>query len=129
MSKLKLVLIRGASGSGKSTLAKTEYVSKGYKHYEADMFFYDDKGIYLYNKNLIKQAHNWCINKTEESLQNGDNVVVSNTFIRLWEIEPYEELAKIYQADLDIIICKNNFNNIHNVPDEIIKRHIETFEI
>lgn len=128
MSELKLALLRGPAGSGKSTLAKAEYVTKGYKHYEADMFFIDEYGVYIYNRNLIKEAHEWCINQTEKELQNGNNVVVSNTFIRLWELIPYQNLAKLYNADVEIQICMKTYKNIHNIPNDIVKRHIENFE-
>lgn len=112
MPALKLTLIRGLPGSGKSTLAKTiEAV-----HLEADMYFVNEKGIYNFDPVLLAKAHYWCREKCEQLLQQGQSVVVSNTFIKQWEMDAYRALASKYKAMLKIKICSGNFKNIHNVP-------------
>jgi len=109
-----LILIRGISGSGKSTLAKQ---MKGFKHYEADMFFMID-GKYCYEPTKIKEAHAWCQRKTLQALRSGKDVVVSNTFTRLWEMKPYLQMGYPVQ----IIEAKGKWKNIHNIPDYVIER-------
>lgn len=83
---MELVLIRGLPGSGKSTYARRFY--SGYVHCEADHYFYDKDGVYRYNPDLIRQAHAACQKKAREALRSGKSVVVSNTFVRQWEMLP-----------------------------------------
>lgn len=122
---MELVLIRGVPGSGKSTLAKQ---MKGYQHFEADMFFTDESGVYKYDASRIKQAHEWCQNMTDSALQIGADVVVSNTFTRRFEIQPYFDMANRYGADLKIITATGNYKNVHGVPDEIIQKMRDRWE-
>lgn len=122
---MELVLIRGVPGSGKSTLAKQ---MKGYQHFEADMFFTDESGVYKYDASRIKQAHEWCQNMTDAALQIGSDVVVSNTFTRRFEIQPYIDMANRYGADLKIITATGNYKNVHGVPDEIIQKMRDRWE-
>lgn len=122
---MKLVLIRGVPGSGKSTLAKQ---MKGYQHFEADMFFTDESGVYKYDASRIKQSHEWCQNMTDAALQIGSDVVVSNTFTRRFEIQPYIDMANRYGADLKIITATGNYKNVHGVPDEIIQKMRDRWE-
>jgi len=126
---MKLVLIRGIPGSGKSTLAKDEYVSKGYKHFEADMYFYDNSGVYKFDHNLIKEAHKWCQNSVSETMSRGQPVVVSNTFVKNWEMSFYKDLAIKHNYEVEVIICRGQYKNIHNVPDEIVTRMESSFEL
>ena len=81
---LKLTLIRGLPGSGKSTLAKTLSA----RHFEADMYFVNEHGEYLYQADKIGDAHHWCKKMTRKALEQGESVVVSNTFVQRWEIVP-----------------------------------------
>ncbi|MCL9783166.1 ATP-binding protein [Vibrio sp. S4M6] len=114
---LTLTLIRGLPGSGKSTLAKTF----GAAHFEADMYFLDSNGVYVFDPSKLRQAHAWCQLKTGQALSLGQSVVVSNTFCRLWEMRPYEKLAKRYRAQLRILECTGQYDNVHGVPDEAIR--------
>ena len=118
----KLLLIRGLPGSGKSTLAK-EFVKLGYIHFEADMFFCSS-GEYVYNREQLPLAHKWCFNSAKFALSLNQNVVVSNTFSQLWELEEYRKL----DADIQIIECQGEFGNIHNIPDITIERMIKRWE-
>lgn len=116
-SRLKLILIRGLPGSGTSTLAKTYKMD----HFEADMYFISSRGEYVFQPEKLKQAHAWCRYKTGQSLANQRSVVVSNTFVRLWEMKSYEKLANKYGAKLEIIECKGEYSNIHGVPEKTIE--------
>jgi predicted kinase len=115
-TSLKLTLIRGLPGSGKSTLAKTFNAA----HYEADMYFLDADGEYHYDARKIADAHAWCQKQVESALAANQDVVVANTFVRLWEMKAYKILAKRYKAELEIIVCRGRYLNIHGVSDDVI---------
>ncbi|CAH0539698.1 ATP-binding protein [Vibrio marisflavi] len=117
-STLKLILIRGLPGSGKSTLAKKYQMN----HYEADMYFVNEQGKYIFDASKLKQAHAWCQYKVGQSLSLGQSAVVSNTFVRLWEIKPYQKMAQKYGAKFEIIECHATYANTHGVPQESIDR-------
>lgn len=104
----KLILVRGLPGAGKSTIAKK---MSGFIHVEADNYFIIN-GEYVFDKSKLTEAHRWCIKKTRELLKEGRNVVVANTFIKTLEMEPYFTLG----FDVEIIIAKGNYQNIHDVP-------------
>ena len=77
-----LYIVRGIPGSGKTTYAE----GLGLKHhYETDQFWGED---YAFDPSRLREAHQWCQDVTETALADGNDVVVSNTFIRQWEIEP-----------------------------------------
>ena len=108
-AKPRLVLIRGVPGSGKSTRARN---FKGYVHFEADMYFTKD-GVYSFDPDLLPAAHQWCIQKTRETLEQGSKVVVSNVFANAWEIKPYVELKYPYEL-IQAIICLFLFARRHS---------------
>jgi len=117
----ELILIRGVSGSGKTTMAKRDFPD--HEHFEADMFFEKD-GKYCYDRKYIKEAHKWCNDKTDEALKQGKNVVVSNTFIRAWEMNPYFNMG----ASIKVIEATGNYDNIHGIAKADIKKMKERFE-
>lgn len=115
---LTLTLIRGLPGSGKSTLAKAIPAV----HLEADMYFVNEQGEYQYRAEEIGDAHQWCQQQTDYWLQQGKSVVVSNTFVKQWEMTVYKKLARKHKAKLNIIVCRERYGNIHGVDDEVIER-------
>ncbi len=118
----EIVIIRGVPGSGKTTMAKRDFPS--HKLIEADQFFIGENGIYEYDRSKIKEAHKWCQKTALESLKRGENIVVANTFIKIWEMQPYFDMG----YSKKVIIANGNFNNIHNVPPDIVKRMRDNFE-
>jgi predicted kinase len=125
---MRLVLIRGVPGSGKTTLARDEYVKNGFAHFEADMFFETVNG-YKFDKDLISEAHKWCQWSAKAALYQGRNVVVSNTFTRAWEMEPYFDMAVTFGIEPEVIICDGAFQNVHGVPDSVVAQMRERFEV
>ena len=120
---MKLTLIRGLPGSGKSTMAK----AMGCFHVEADMFHVRD-GVYQWDLANVKKAHAWCARMVEQALEMGMDVVVSNTFVKRWEMERYEELAREAHATLNVIVATGNYKDVHDVPAATLARMRESWE-
>lgn len=121
----KLTLIRGLPGSGKSTKAKQMLRDDiNLFHVEADMYFTDADGNYNWKPQEVKYAHEWCLNITKVFLSKGRNVVVSNTFTKKWELQPYIDLGYEYE----IVECTGKFKNVHNVPEETIEKMRKRWE-
>lgn len=128
-----LYLLRGLPGAGKSTLAK----KLGDAHFEADMYFTNENGQYIFNGADIKKAHEWCQNEVQLAMilnhTSGlnESIVVSNTFTQEWEMEPYYKLAETYGYRVFSLIVENRHGgeNLHNVPEDKIKAMRERFEV
>ena len=127
-----LYIVRGVPGSGKSTFAK----SLGGSHFETDNFFMVD-GEYKFDGSKIKDAHAWCQNavNTAMILNNtaglNETIVVSNTFTQEWEMTPYFEMAETHGYRVFSIIVENRHGGVneHNVPEEILTKMRDRFEI
>ena len=127
----QLILIRGLPGSGKSTMAR-DLLDRGLvsAHYEADKFLMDERsfmdtdeyGVYLFDHTRLKEAHEWCQNSTRDSLERGESVVVSNTFVKRWEMKPYLAMADELGIELVVHTCTEDYGSIHGVPPDAIER-------
>ena len=128
---MKLLIVRGVSGSGKSTYAKAKLVDETAMNWfwcEADQFFYQNKEkTYQFDPKFLASAHRWCRNNVENLLVMGHNVIVSNTFTRLWEYQPYLDLAKSCGAEVEIHVCKGEYKSIH-APDDVVLRQKANWE-
>jgi predicted kinase len=120
--KFDLVLIRGLPGSGKTTLAKI-FESNGYRHFEADQFF-EVRGKYLYDPRKVKAAHVWCAKIAERAIGKGQQVVVSNTFIKIISMRLYLALAK----NPLIISATGTWQNVHGVTDQAVVKMAAEWE-
>lgn len=124
---MQLVLIRGLPGSGKSTLAKEAVATLGCDHFEADQYFMLS-GTYVFDASKFKEAHGMCQYNTRSALAAGRDVIVSNTFSQLWEIDIYSQIAKEFGAELDVVTATGNYGSIHSVPAEAIERMRDRWE-
>ena len=111
----RLVMVRGLPGSGKTTVASVLKLL-GYQHFEADMFFVGNDGVYRHDSSRIGEAHTWCQSSVKAALDRGERVVVCNTFTRLKEIEPYLAMT----SDVQVLEAGGRWRNQHGVPLEKI---------
>ena len=134
---MKLILIRGLPGSGKSTLAKKLLEKEGQSendgHFEADMYYIMKDGEYHFNPTLIRNAHQWCQSAVRKYFETQmgymvDTCVVSNTFTKHWEMQPYLDIAKEFGADVEIVVMRENYGSIHNVPQDVMQRMRDGWE-
>lgn len=131
MEKKALILLRGLPGSGKSTLAEL-LAEKTYPVYSADDFFIDAKGVYNFDRERLKEAHERCQMNTEESMRNGvSKIFVANTFTQEWEMGEYVLLASHYDYQIHFVIVENRHgnSNIHGAPDEAVERMRNRFRV
>lgn len=119
-----LFILRGAPGSGKSTAAKT---LRNFTHIEADQYFMVD-GKYEFSRSALRDAHHWCKHRVIEAMNIRRNVVVSNTFTKIWEILPYIEAAEEYGYTVVVAHCVGRFDNLHGVPNDVVRRMIDNYE-
>lgn len=122
---MKMILVRGLPGSGKSTLAKN--LIGWYWHLETDQFWMKD-GEYVFDASKLGEAHQWCQDQTRSLLSKGFSPVVSNTFTTKKELKPYFDIAKEFDIVPTVILCQSQWGNIHNVPEETLKRMAARFE-
>jgi len=121
------IMVRGLPGSGKSTLAKKLATLNDSFHIEADMFFVDLQGNYIFDPQKIGDAHEWCFRGFSRDIENSRSVIVSNTFTRMNEMEKYLDLAKDNNYNIWIISCYSQYGSIHGVPEETMKKMAARF--
>lgn len=91
---------------------------------------YAHNNCWLYTESLIKMVESSMFNKEPHSIkkQFNNEIIVHNVFSSRKMLKPYYELAEKYGWQVQEIICKGNFGNVHNVPDEVIQRMANRFE-
>lgn len=118
-----LTLIRGLPGSGKSTLARKLAMETGAMHLETDMFF-EVNGEYVFDHTKLKEAHEWCQAVCKAALDMGRKVIVSNTFVKKWEMVAYLTMY----PEATIMVATGDYGNVHSVPVEVLERMRASWE-
>ena len=127
-----LIVLRSKSGSGKSTLA--QYIkglnfSADIRVCEADSFFTDSQGNYNFNPALLGQAHAQCKAKFFEAMEDGVDIIISNTNTTRKERDFYLNTAKEKGYRVFSIILENlGTKDIHSLPPEVLARQKETLK-
>lgn len=127
-----LYLIRGIPGSGKSSFAHDLFRGGVVDAViEADEYFIQEDGTYLFNPSLLGKAHSFCQERTLLALQSGNNVAVSNTSTTEKEVQVYKRIADETGAWFVSIVVENRHGNenLHNVPEEKIQQMKNRFSI
>lgn len=136
-----LFIVRGLPGSGKSTLA-TAMVRKSKNdmfHLEADQFFtYVEHSEgpelgYDFDRRLLGAAHDLCYGQAMHALYRGIDVVVSNTFTTVREINRYVQGVRRAGIEMPsgfpkVIKCVGEYQSVHNVPQSAIERMQDRWE-
>ena len=65
----------------------------------------------------------------EIAMKCGMDICVSNVFPRAKSIRFYQELAKRYDYDFEVIHMTGKFGNIHNVPKEVLESMEQNMEV
>jgi hypothetical protein len=140
MSARTLTLIRGLPGSGKTRMARAilnginagrfPWDRASVVHLEADDFFLNERGNFVFDKNKLFAAHSGCLRKCRNAMEEGTQfIIVANTFVRLFELEPYHSLAKQFNYEIQEVTVEANFQNSHKVPPEAIERMRKFFQV
>lgn len=130
----RLTIIRGAPGSGKSTLANrliSDWINADidFSAHEADSWMTDEAGNYRFDPTKLAYCHSRCQQRVCGAMYFGDNeIVVSNTSTKLWEIEPYLVLARIWNYEVRIIHTVGNYGNVHGVPEDKVQKMRDDYE-
>lgn len=61
-------------------------------------------------------------------MAHGCDLVVSNTFTRAWEMQPYLDLAGMFAYDVVLVEVHGDFGSVHNVPPEAMKKMRDRWE-
>lgn len=62
------------------------------------------------------------------AMKDGRDVVVSNTFIKLWEMKPYLDAAKACEHQVILKVMRGKWKNVHGVPESVVRRMADQFE-
>lgn len=125
---VKLYLVIGLPGSGKSTFAKAIAQLSCWgevqtTHRETDEYFVDPHTQeYVFDPDKLGEYHQMCREATKRDLQDGLNVVVSNTMLTKWERKFYFDIARETGANVVICIMRENYGTVHNIPLETIEK-------
>lgn len=134
-----LVLIRGLSGSGKTTLADLlVHGSDDGASLSVDDYFVDSDGVYKFEREALKEAHEWCVEESEVLMKEGVKLLVlHNTFTRKWECERYFDLAREHGYEVQVVSLYDGGLNdralsergVHGVPEHDIQAQRRRWEL
>lgn len=93
-------------------------------HFEADQWMTDAGGNYCFDPEKLSAAHEACRAATEAALDTGQNVVVSNTFVELWEMQPYLEMG----YPVSVLEAIGSFDSEHAVPADVLQQMRDLWE-
>ena len=131
----RLIIFRGPSGSGKSTAAKAWCQKNVGLHFEADEFFMQN-GTYAFDASKLGQAHADCQRRLRKAMENDTYpLVVSNTSMTRWELNPYLAMAREFGYEVTIYKIKGPWDaklyasrNAHGVTVEIVQKQINKYQ-
>ena len=124
----EVIILRGAPGSGKSTeaelIAKSEYYD-GFPTIivSADNYRYFN-GLYTFNEKTLADGHTKCFRDFCWAVDcSFPMVIVDNTNIGKKHYEAYVDYAQSHGYTVYQKVMRGEYDNIHNVPLSIVRRH------
>jgi predicted kinase len=134
-----LILLRGPSGSGKSTIANhllvSDFSDLEVSWHEADHFFGrgDD---YKFDASKLSEAHSTCQSDVRKCMEHGyDRIIVSNTSMARWEMNPYLQLAREHAYNVVVLRTPGPWDaeilqarNVHGVPLKTLTKQIAKYQ-
>lgn len=138
-----MVIMRGPPGCGKSFLAKAIIDATTRDEYcnhifSTDDFFYDQRGNYQFNSNILGEVHESNRKRVDHYARSGwSPIIVDNTNIRVWEMSSYFEIAVRNGYFIHIVepstawsqsAGKMAMKNSHGVPKDAIERMLINYE-
>ncbi len=127
----RVILIRGFHNTGKTELAKyfcRADPSHMTVHLETDMFMTNRNGERVFKKEKLHDAHQWVRDTAGILLNTGHSVVISNTFIRLWELDRYIVLASTRGLDYAILKTQFEYPNVKAHPITLLQSQRASYE-
>ncbi|CAK1555387.1 unnamed protein product [Leptosia nina] len=138
-----LIIMRGPPGCGKTHLARdilqcttgSKQKQDLDRHILSTDDFFMSRGVYVFDKFKLQEAHSWNQQRARYATSQGISpIIIDNTNILIWEMEPYVRLAVangyvIHVIDPKTPWARNAYQlfkrNNHNVPLHSIKRMLE----
>ncbi len=128
-----LLIVRGLPGSGKSTLCKLLSQNDRWPVFAIDDYFTDPKtGSYHFEFENNYKAYASCEQRTKKALEDGvELVLVDNTFVLDWEIEPYLKMASEYHYRLHVVTAENfhEGKNDHDISQDQIEKMAMKYKV
>ncbi len=131
---MKCYIMRGIPGCGKDRWIRQNLGISNPFVCSSDSFFVGSDGIYRFDRALLSETHNRCLQAFHNAISDqAPLVVVNNTNLRVYEIAPYYRLAEALGYDVEIIhlLCDplTAFQrNIHAVPLETVEQMLRAIE-
>lgn len=122
-----LYIIRGLPGSGKSTLG--EQLCPG-RSFQDDDYWTGPDGVYRYDPETTEQANRHCYNQVRTAMTDPSQqpVAVCCPFVRKSDYASYLQLCKELGWQAFVVVCLNEYGDVHDVQPSSRARMIERWE-
>lgn len=122
----QLYICRGVVGSGKSTYARTVAPLV----VEPDIFRYNEDNKYVFDSEKNQEVHDKAKDLCEYAMRHlrMPALAVTATLTKFEHVLPYIRLGKKHGYDVTVVECSGAFQNIHEVPEAVIRKMHEEFE-
>ncbi|KAG8179405.1 hypothetical protein JTE90_026305 [Oedothorax gibbosus] len=123
-----MFILRGPPSTGKATLS--EMLTTTYPEAEfccADSYFKNSFASPVRSKASIADSHVYCEKKAKEAcLSNAKTIIVQNTHIRKWEMQPYLDLAAEFHYTVIMAITLYRFDV---TPEALLANNTDGLDI
>lgn len=126
-----LILLRGLPGSGKSAFAEL-LAGKNWPIFSVDDYFTDAEGRYHFEYDKNHLAYKACEEHCRKAMEEGkESIVIHNTFVLDWEIEPYFKLAAEWKYRVFVLTVENYHGrqNKHGVSEDQLKKMASKYKV